>query len=168
MTTKEIADRLVALCRVGKNLEAIETLLSDDVVSVEAMSGGDMPALMTGKAAVRGKGEWWVANNKVHSAHAEGPFPNGDRFAVIFKYDVTPTSGPMMGRRMKMHEVALYTVENGLITREEFFYDMSGGGEAPAKKRVAKKAARKRVAKKPPVKAKARSTKKAAKKKSRR
>ena len=49
MTTKEIADQLVALCRAGKNIEAVETLLSADVVSVEAMGDETMPAVMTGR-----------------------------------------------------------------------------------------------------------------------
>lgn len=30
----------------------------------------------------------------------------------------------MKGKRMKLHEVAVYTVKDGKIVREEFFYDM--------------------------------------------
>jgi len=30
----------------------------------------------------------------------------------------------MAGQRMKMDEVALYTVKDGKIVHEEFFYDM--------------------------------------------
>ena len=73
---------------------------------------------------VKGKNEWWVNNHEVHSSSVKGPFPNGDRFAVIFNYDVTAKAGPMAGQRMKMEEVALYTVKDGKITREEFFYTM--------------------------------------------
>ena len=155
MTTKEIANQLVALCRAGKNLEAVNTLMSADVVSVEAMGNETMPAVMTGAAAVRGKGEWWIANHTVHSASAKGPYPNGDRFAVIFDYTITPKMGPMAGKRMRMEEVAMYTVTAGKISREEFFYDMSGGGDAPVAK-PKKKAAKKKAAPKatPKVKAK--------------
>lgn len=39
--------------------------------------------------------------------------------------DITPREGPMAGKRLTMEEVCLYYVENGRITREEFFY----GGE---------------------------------------
>jgi len=35
MSTKEIGTELVALCRQGKNLEAIEKFYSQDIVSVE-------------------------------------------------------------------------------------------------------------------------------------
>lgn len=139
MTTKEVADQLVALCRAGKNLEAVETLLSADVVSVEPAGNDAMPAVQTGRDAIRGKNEWWQQNHKIHSAKIKGPFPNGDRFAVILDFEVTPKAGPMAGKRFRMEEVALYTVSEGKITREEFFYDMSGGGEAPAKKAARKK-----------------------------
>ena len=52
----------------------------------------------------------------------EGPFPHGsDRFAVYFKYDVTNKPS---GRRMQMNEIGLFTVRNGKVSKEEFFYDM--------------------------------------------
>jgi ketosteroid isomerase-like protein len=123
-TVKEIGEKLVALCREGRNKEALETLSSPNVVSVEAQGSPQMPAVMEGMAAVRGKGEWWESNHEIHRAEAKGPFPNGDRFAVIFNYEVTPKIGPMAGRRIEMEEVALYTVKDGKIVREEFFYSM--------------------------------------------
>lgn len=149
MTTKEIADQLVALCRAGRNIEAVDTLLSADVVSVEARGDETMPAQMSGRDVIRGKNQWWIDNHKIHSAEVKGPFPNGDRFAVIYNFVVTPVAGPMAGKKMRMEEVALYTVADGKVTREEFFYDMSGGGEAAAKpKPKARKKAKKVVAKK--------------------
>ena len=48
MTTKDIADRLVELCKAGKNLEALDTLFSDKIVSVEAMGNEAMPAVTEG------------------------------------------------------------------------------------------------------------------------
>jgi len=120
----KIGKKLVDLCSQHKNIEALDTLFAKDAVSVEAMSGPDMPATMTGLDALKGKNEWWVNNHEVHSSSVKGPFPNGDRFAVIFNYDVTAKAGPMAGQRMKMEEVALYTVKDGKITREEFFYSM--------------------------------------------
>ena len=141
MTTQEVANQLVALCRAGKNLEAIEALLSADVVSVEATGNEAMPAVMNGRDAIRGKNEWWLNNHKIHSSKVKGPYPNGDRFAVIFDFDVTPTAGPMTGKRMRMEEVAVYTVTDGKVAREEFFYDMTGAsmdGEPPKPPRKAK------------------------------
>ena len=91
-----VGKKLVELCRQGKNDEAINTLYSPDIVSVEAGSGSpDMPARMEGIAAVRGKSERWQNNNEVHSAKVEGPWPNGDKFIVRFVYDITAKAGPM-------------------------------------------------------------------------
>ena len=142
MTTQEIATQLVALCRAGRNIEAVDALLSDNVVSVEARGDETMPAEMTGRDTIRGKNEWWVNNHKIHSASVKGPYPNGDRFAVIFNFDVTPVTGPMAGQRMRMEEVALYSVADGKITREEFFYDMSGASMDAEPAKPARKVAK--------------------------
>jgi len=122
VTTLEIGRKLVELCRNGKTLEALDTLYSPGVVSVEAMASPDFPAVMEGLPAVRGKNEWWYANNEVHRGEIKGPFPHGDRFALFFDFDVTAKAGAMAGRRMQMQEVGLYTVKDGRIVREEFFY----------------------------------------------
>jgi hypothetical protein len=39
-------------------------------------------------------------------------------------YDVTPKIGPKAGQLMQIEEAGLYTVKNGKVTKEEFFYDM--------------------------------------------
>ena len=119
MSTKEVGEKLVAFCREGKNLEAIETLYSNDIVSVEAQGDEQMPAEMRGIDAIRGKNQWWIENHEVHGATVEGPMVNHDRFAVIFDYDVTMKQS---GQRMNMREIALYTVADDKITHEAFFY----------------------------------------------
>lgn len=119
MTTLEVGQKLVDLCRQGKNLEAIQTLYAPNVASVEAMSMPNMPAEINGIEAVLGKTQWWIDNHEVHSAATEGPFPHGDRFIVRFTYDVTNKPS---GQRHKMDEAALFTVADGKIVREEFFY----------------------------------------------
>ena len=125
MDTKAVGKKLVEHCRKGENIAAIDSLYSHDVVSVEASPGPDHPMEeMKGIDLVRKKTQEWGANNEVHSGEVEGPFPNGDRFAVIFKYETTPKNGPMKGKRMTLHEVGIYTVKNSKIVREEFFYDM--------------------------------------------
>jgi ketosteroid isomerase-like protein len=124
--TLAVGKKLIELCLQGKNMEALDTLYSPEIVSIEAIGGPAMPARMEGIAAIKGKNEWWLANNEVHKAEAEGPWPNGDRFIVRFKYDVTGKDGPLAGKRMTLDETALYTVKDGKITQEEFFYDMGG------------------------------------------
>ena len=125
-STLEVGKKLVELCNKGKAMEAINTLYAPNIVSIEAQSMPQMPARMEGLAAIRGKAEWWEKNHEVHSGKAEGPWPHGDRFVVRFKYDVTAKSGPMAGKRMNLDEAALYTVKDGKVVQEEFFYDMGG------------------------------------------
>ena len=121
MSTLEIANKLVDLCRQGKSKEA-KALYAEDSVSVEAFPppGGQQEA--RGLAAIQAKGEWWSANHEIHSAQVAGPWPHENKFIVGFKFDVTNKPS---GQRMQMEEMALYTIENGKIVREEFFY--SGG-----------------------------------------
>ena len=124
MTVKEIGDELVALCKQGKNFEAIEKLYSSDVVSVEAMAMPDTDQTQTGIEAIKGKNKWWVENHEMHGGEVNGQFPHGDRFIVHFKFDVTPKCGGQAGQRMTMEEMGLYTVKNGKVVKEEFFYSM--------------------------------------------
>jgi SnoaL-like domain len=121
MNTLEVGKKLVSYCKEGKNLEAIESLYSPDIVSVEAASGPGMPAEMKGISAIKEKNQWWFDNHTVHSGDAEGPFPQGDRFCVKFQYDATDKKTK---ERFKMEEVGLYTVKNDKIVKEEFFYVM--------------------------------------------
>ena len=119
-STTSIAQELVDLCRDGKNMDAIDKLYSPEIVSIESMGNETMPAEMTGIDAIRQKNKWWVDNNEVHSAEVNGPFVGEREFAVHYNYETTfkPT-----GQRMKMTEMALYTVEGGKIVKEHFFYN---------------------------------------------
>lgn len=124
-STTDVGKKLVALCNQGKFLEAIDSLYSPNVVSVEASTGGSgMPACLEGIRAVKGKAEWWEKNHEIHGGRAEGPWPHGDRFIVHFTFEVTAKAGPIAGKRMTLDEAALYTVKDGKIVHEEFFYDM--------------------------------------------
>jgi ketosteroid isomerase-like protein len=119
MTTQEVANDLVAMWRAGEFGKSGERYWADDVVSTEpgAPNGGDPVA--RGKAAARGKGEWWEGAHQVHGVEVEGPFVNGDRFVVRFKMDITPKES---GQRFIMDETALYTIKDGKIAEEAFFY----------------------------------------------
>lgn len=119
MTTLDVGKKLVELCRQGKNMDAMEALYAPDIVSVEAAAMPGSPAEVRGREAVFEKSKQWYASHTVHSGTTEGPWPHGDRFIVRFVYDVThkPSS-----KRFQMEEAALFTVKDGKIVREEFFY----------------------------------------------
>lgn len=121
MTVLEIGTKLVELVNANKNHEAMETLYHPNIVSVEAGAPPGQSPEVKGLGACLEKGKQFQQRMEVHAGTAEGPYPNGNRFAVFFDYDVTPRAG---GPRFHMKEVALYTVEGDKIVREEFFYKM--------------------------------------------
>ncbi len=123
-STLEVGKKLVDLCKQGKHADAIKELYSPNIVSIEAGAPPGQNPRSEGIAAVQGKNEWWYANHEVHGGSVEGPWPNGDRFVVRFNFEVTAKAGPMAGKRFKMDEAGLYTVKDGKIVQEEFFYHM--------------------------------------------
>ena len=103
-------------------MEAIERLYAQNIVSVEAAApaGQGVEREMQGLEAVKAKGKWWEENHEIHNASVEGPWPHGaNKFAVRFCYDVT---NKPQNQRMKLDEIAVYSVESDKIVREEFFY----------------------------------------------
>jgi hypothetical protein len=119
MTTKEVGKKLVELCNKGDFMKAIETLYAKNIVSVEPMAMPPMEAEARGLEAVIGKSKWWVSNHEIHSSKATGPFVARNQFMVKFDMDVTPKH---TGQRMQMSETGIYTVADGKVVREEFFY----------------------------------------------
>ena len=124
--TLAVGKKLVELCNQGKTMDVLDQYYGDDIVSVEVMGmpEGGMPREMKGIEAIRGKTKWWYDNHEIHSSSCTGPYPHGNQFIVIFDMDITPKAGPTAGQRMQMQEAGLYTVANGKIVKEEFFYDM--------------------------------------------
>jgi len=116
MSTADVAKNFTDALKQGDFPKA-ESFWSDDVVSIEAMDGPMRE--VRGKEAVHGKSEWWTANNEVHSFEVSAPYVNGDQFALRFAMDITDKSS---GKRTQSDEVALYTVRDGKITEERFFY----------------------------------------------
>ncbi len=121
MTTQQVADRLVALCREGKNVQALDELYSPDIVSIEPFGDETMPAEIKGIAAVRAKTDWWYASFEWHGGSVDGPLVSDAHFAARFSMDVTERK---TGQRSQMVELAVYEVKDGKIVSERFFYRM--------------------------------------------
>jgi ketosteroid isomerase-like protein len=117
MTPKETAEAFTAMLKAGDHEAAATQFNADEIVSYEAMEGP--MAMCKGRDAVKAKSDWWYANHEVHSVTTEGPFMNGNQFALRFEMDITTKE---TGQRMKMAEMGLYTVRDGKIAEERFFY----------------------------------------------
>jgi len=123
MTSREVADKLVDYCRSGETYKGLEALYAEDAVSVEAVQGPGMDSReVKGRDAIKGKHDWWYDAMEEHDSTVDGPYMHGDdQFAVIFEMDVTDKAS---GERTQMKEVGVYTVADGKIVREAFFYTM--------------------------------------------
>ena len=117
MSTEEVAEKVVELCRKQAWHEALDTLYAKDIVSVEASGMRGQSPEKRGIDEVRGKTDWWVQNMEVHNVKVSGPFVAHDRFVVQYDIDVTDKDSK---KRMQMSEVGVYTVKDGKIVREEF------------------------------------------------
>lgn len=117
MTVAELAKAFTDLLKAGDHEGAALRFNSPDIVSIEAMEGP--MARVQGTQALKAKSDWWYGNHEVHSVESEGPYVNGDQFVVHFKMDFTPKAS---GQRITSHEAGLYTVKDGKIVEERFFY----------------------------------------------
>ena len=119
MSTQEVANRLVEMCRQGQNMEALSELYSEKCVSRE-MPG--MPNEVTeGLSAITKKSEEWLANvAEMHSSEVSEPVVAGSHFTCTMKFDCTFKDRG----RTQMEEVCVYEVADGKIANEQFFYSM--------------------------------------------
>jgi ketosteroid isomerase-like protein len=120
MTFQEIAAELVAGCRENRTKANLDVLYAPDAISVEAMDASGAGREVQGIDAIKAKHDWWDSAFEVLGGSISDPMPHGeDRFAVIFEMKAKNLE---TGQIDDMKEVAVYTVADGKITREEFFY----------------------------------------------
>ena len=116
MSVQSVAKQFMDLCNQGKNFDVMRTLYAPDIVSVE----GDGKETI-GQQPVIKKSEDWVADKSFDFQALRGPYFNGpNQFAVHFTHKVTPKA---TGKQVTLEEVAVYTVKNDKITREQFFFE---------------------------------------------
>jgi len=118
MTTQEIANRLVELCRKG-DFEAAQTdLFSEYAMSIEAFATPAFEKETKGMKAIKDKGEKWNSMvQEMHGVTVSDPLVASDSFACTMRMDVT-----MKERgKMDMTELCVYQVKDGKIVSEQFF-----------------------------------------------
>ena len=114
MTTREIADRLVALCLAGKYRDAITELYSQSVTQAE--NGQAVPG---GRDALVAACKGWEESRAVHGSEVLGLHVGADSFVVEMKHDVTPHASK---QRHQWSEACVYRVKDGKISDVRFYY----------------------------------------------
>ena len=118
LTTQEVANRLIELCRKGQVLEAQQELFGDEVTSHEPAHSPIPPAI--GKAAVLAKGKHFASMIETrHSGSFEDPIVGGNYFSFVCKLDAT-MKGEM--GRVVWDEICVFGVKDGKIISEQFYY----------------------------------------------
>lgn len=117
MSTKEIAGRLVELCRQGDFEKAQKELFAKDAISIEPHSTNDFQKETKGLDAILEKGKKWSAMVETyHDMKVSEPLLADNSFAVTIFMSVTMKG---MGR-MDMTELCVYQVKDGKIVSESF------------------------------------------------
>ncbi|HRX00387.1 MAG TPA: hypothetical protein P5280_12905 [Cyclobacteriaceae bacterium] len=114
MTTKQIAQRLIALAAKQKFSEARLELYAEDVVCQEA----DNKEISGLQALDKKQKTWMDSMEKIHSLKISKPLVNGNFFSIAFTWDVTYKDQPRGGWK----EIGLYQVKYGKIILEKYFY----------------------------------------------
>ncbi|HEU5081553.1 MAG TPA: SnoaL-like domain-containing protein [Opitutaceae bacterium] len=117
MTTKEIADRFVALCRQGNFETAQKELFDRDIISIEPYATATFGKETKGLDALQEKARKFTAMiEQVHSLNLSDPLVAGDAFACAMRLEVT-----IKGHgKMLLDELCIYEVKAGKIVSERF------------------------------------------------
>jgi ketosteroid isomerase-like protein len=118
MTTQEVADKLVSICRSGNWAKAQKELYADNVVSIEPEATPAFDKETKGLAAIIEKGKKFDAMvQTMHSIAMSAPIVAENSFACILDMDATMKEGG----RMHMKELCVYKVKDGKIIEEQFY-----------------------------------------------
>lgn len=116
MDTKAVANKWKEMCSQGQNLECVNELYAENVVSKE-ISGN----VITGRQNVWNKGkEWMDAVENFHSSTISEPLVAGNFFTATMAFDCTYKE---RGRQV-MEEVCVFEVKDGKIASEHYFYNI--------------------------------------------
>jgi hypothetical protein len=118
MTTQQIADRLVQLCRKGDFEKAQKELFAEEAISIEQQATPGFEKETKGLAAILEKGkQFGTMVEETHSVSISDPIVAGNAIALSLNLDAT-----MKGSgRSTMSEVCVYEVKGGKIISEQFF-----------------------------------------------
>ena len=118
MTTQEVANQLISLCREGKYEEVYQQLFSPEIISREPEGGAWPEAKGFDQLAEKGK-KWNEMVDEFIEGTISEPIIAGDHFACTMKSKVKFKGAP---EAIDMDEICIYKVVNGKVVLEQFFY----------------------------------------------
>ena len=118
MTTNQIANRLVELCRKGEWETAQKELFAKDAISIEPHSTPAFERETRGLDAIMEKGhKWGEMVQSVNNLEVSEPVIANSSFACTMHMDVTMKNK----EHMDMTELCAYQVKDGKIVAEQFY-----------------------------------------------
>ena len=119
MTTEQVANRLVELCRSGQFDQCYRELFHADAVGYEMEGVPD--GVVKGVDALLAKSKAFAEDmEEMHDFSVSDPVVAPGFFCVSMMIDLTKKS---QGRQ-RAEELCLYQVKDGKIISERFFYEM--------------------------------------------
>ncbi len=117
----DIARDFTAMLRAGQFEAAGKRYWADSITSVEpAALSEDIPARVSGVAAVHHKTKARFGAGRIEDLGIDGPFITENQFALFLDMLITDQAS---GHAEPLTAIAIFTVCDGLIIEERFFYD---------------------------------------------
>jgi hypothetical protein len=117
-TTQEVANRFNELAQTNQWDQIQDELFADNAKSIEPPTSQGLQSV-EGLEAIKQKGkQFGEMVEEMHGGYTTAPVVGGKYFSVAMGMDCTMKG---MGRQ-KMDEIAVYEVNDGKITQEQFFY----------------------------------------------
>ena len=115
-----VARDFTAMLRLGQFEAAGKRYWSDTVTSVEPVDLQiAIPAVVLGIEAAQSKARFRFGKNRIDDLSIDGPFVTGDQIALFVDMLITD---PASGTEQPFTEIAIFTVRDGQIVEERFFY----------------------------------------------
>jgi hypothetical protein len=116
-SVQDVARDFTALLRSGQFAAAGEKYWSSDVRCIEP---GGVSAPVSGKAATRNVCAGRFGACRIDDLGIDGPFVTGNQFALFLDMLIVDSAS---GQATPFTEIAVFTVRDGQISEERYFYD---------------------------------------------
>ena len=117
----DVARDFTDMLRQGQFVAARERYWAADVRIIEPHDlPGGIAAEKSGIEAARAKTARWLGSRHIHDLSIDGPFVTGNQFALVLDMMIAGQTG---GAGQPFTEIAIFTVRDGRISEERYFYD---------------------------------------------